>query len=70
MDEKRIPCPKCNRSLAPTGTINMGREEYLAYQCDECIIETGFCGEKIEVPLTFAADRSGKIVESGSSLSD
>lgn len=30
---RRMPCPKCNRSLEATGTINLGQNVLFAYQC-------------------------------------
>lgn len=65
---KAIPCPKCNRRLIPTGTIDFQGKTLFSYQCDECIVNAEFYGVKLEEPLTFAADRNGTIIDPTGSL--
>jgi len=56
---KRFPCPKCARSLEPSGVMSLGGAELPVYQCDECLHKVEFMGEEIELPLTFAVGADG-----------
>jgi hypothetical protein len=58
----RAPCPKCNRSLAPSGEVTIGvspSRTFLTYQCDECTALVTMFGEPQEVALTFCVDEHG-----------
>lgn len=56
----RVPCPKCNRSLAAEGEATVDDQAMPVYSCDECVMTADFCGEKMELPLTFAVDAAGR----------
>lgn len=53
-------CPKCNRRLPATGEVAIDRKTFQTFQCDECIVETVFYGQKLELPLTFCIGADGK----------
>lgn len=59
---KRIPCPKCGRSLAPAGEVDDGRTVKPVYQCDECLTVGELFGKPFELPLTFTLDENGNPV--------
>lgn len=49
-----FPCPKCGRSLQPSGEItDETGATYPTYQCDECIKVADVFGKKMELHLTF-----------------
>ncbi|CAN5512153.1 hypothetical protein BH10PLA1_BH10PLA1_18590 [soil metagenome] len=48
-----IPCPKCGRQLPADGEVSFGGAVIPVYQCPECITRTTFCGEPMEMALTF-----------------
>lgn len=64
---KSHPCPKCNRNLQQGGEMVIrqdGREVTIpVYQCDECLVEQDFAGEKIELALTFAVTPGGQVFD-------
>ena len=51
------PCPKCGRTLQPSGELTVGGRTLDVYQCDECLTRDDFAGEAFESALTFARDR-------------
>lgn len=61
-------CPKCNRKLPATGEAAIDRVKFRTFQCDECIVETEFGGEKLELPLTFCVGADGKAFVPGGLL--
>jgi hypothetical protein len=62
MRGRQFPCPKCGRVLKQSGEVicaGVG-ETVPVFQCDECLVQTDFLGEKVEIALTFALDKDGK----------
>lgn len=55
----RFPCPRCNRSLEPSGEIMMEGNTFLTYQCDECIVPWKVGDTTFEAAYTFAVDADG-----------
>ena len=56
-----IPCPKCKKSLEPSGEINADGQAMTVYQCDDCVELWEFDGAKFPAALTFAVDREGRL---------
>ena len=53
-DYPSFPCPKCGRSLEPTGEVSLnGGPALPVYQCDDCVTIAEAGGMKAEVALTF-----------------
>lgn len=65
-----VPCPKCNRTLRPSGELTIEDQSWAIYQCDECLVRKDFGGEAFDFCLTFGVDRFGAIIdpESGEPL--
>jgi hypothetical protein len=61
--DTHFPCPRCNRPLEPTGIGAAFGEEFVAYQCDNCIVSAELFGERYELPYTFAVDARGRIFD-------
>jgi hypothetical protein len=61
----RRNCPKCNRSLACSGTATIDDQQLGVYQCDECLRLVRFFPESPprEVALTFAVDEAGTLFD-------
>lgn len=62
---KLFPCPKCGRSLQPSGelTVDEGSvTNFPTYQCDECLVPRDVFGTMMDLPLTFYLDANGKPV--------
>ena len=57
------PCPKCGRSLRPSGELSVDGVAVPTYQCDECLVEVDFLGERTEQALTFAVDAHGRVFD-------
>ncbi|HEX8913857.1 MAG TPA: hypothetical protein VF796_16025 [Humisphaera sp.] len=62
-DFPRHPCPKCRRSLAPSGVATVDGAELPVYQCDECLVAVDFLGMREEQALTFAVTPDGRAVD-------
>jgi DNA-directed RNA polymerase subunit RPC12/RpoP len=53
-------CPKCSRSLTPSGTLSIdGEDAATIFQCDECLQKVDMMGETWEVAFTFAVRADG-----------
>ena len=58
------PCPKCNRLLTQSGeAVINGGTPLPTFQCDECLMKVSFCGETMEVALTFCRLPDGTICD-------
>ena len=57
-----MKCPKCQRPLQQSGEVELDDEIFPVYQCDECLMQADFGGEKIEIAFTFAVAPDGSIV--------
>ena len=56
-----VNCPKCGRSLAPSGEVEShGAESGDVYQCLECVRVVDMGGEGFEIALTFMLDERGR----------
>ena len=59
--DRRPPCPKCGRLLAPSGVVSVdGGPELPVYQCDECLVMGEVLGVRMETALTFCIDERGR----------
>jgi uncharacterized Zn finger protein len=58
-----FPCPKCGRTLQPSGEItDETGDTMLTYQCDECVKVVDVFGTPMELHLTFAV-RDGQAID-------
>lgn len=53
-------CPKCNRSLRPSGELTVDGARMPVYSCGECLVTVEFCGEPFEAALTFCLNEKGE----------
>lgn len=53
-------CPNCGAQLEACGTLNVGGADCSVFQCDSCVVSKPFCGEPIDVALTFAINDAGQ----------
>ena len=60
MPAATVPCPKCGRQLASSGTLTVLDREFPIYQCDECLQVREALGIKLEGALTFAVNEAGQ----------
>ena len=63
MPYPNFPCPKCQRSLAPSGELTVDGATFPVYQCDDCLVPTVMFGAPTEVNYTFYLDADGKPVD-------
>lgn len=60
---KFMNCPKCNQELQQSGELDCDGIPMRVYQCESCIVEADFCGEKFAAALTFAVDAAGNFYD-------
>ena len=63
----KVACPKCGRSLQPSGTVTVEGRTRPVYQCDECVVPTDIGGETFDAALTFYVDEGGRPINPESS---
>lgn len=63
MPYPNIPCPKCTRSLPPSGELTVEGQTFPVYQCDECLVSRDVFGTSMELPFTFYLDAAGVPVD-------
>jgi len=68
MAEAFFPCPKCNRNLKQSGTVDSDGQSLRCFQCDECTrtLDPFHDGKGVEVALTFCVDPAGRVVDPSS----
>lgn len=54
-------CPRCGRRCTASGSLTVAGQTVplSTYQCDECVVTADFCGEAVEMALTFAVGADG-----------
>jgi hypothetical protein len=55
-----FPCPKCGRTLARSGEIEVEGTAFPVFQCDECVAPWQVEGEVFDTAYTFAVDADGQ----------
>lgn len=63
MPYPKIPCPKCSRSLPPSGELTIESQVFPVYQCDECFVQRDVFGEMMDLPFTFYLNADGQPVD-------
>jgi hypothetical protein len=53
------PCPKCAKTLKPSGEIDFAGRLLPVYQCSKCSRTVEFLGLKTRVQVTFCDDETG-----------
>jgi hypothetical protein len=54
-----FPCPKCGRTLAHSGEVEVEGADFPVFQCDDCVTPWAVEGEVFDTAFTFAVDADG-----------
>jgi hypothetical protein len=56
-------CPRCGTQLPAAGSVECDGVEMPVFQCDRCVVEQEFLGERMQMALTFVVTAAGQAVD-------
>jgi hypothetical protein len=56
-------CPKCKNPVAVCGEVTLDDRVLSVYQCEACVVDWEFDGQKFPAALTFAIDADGNALD-------
>lgn len=56
-------CPRCKTEIEQAGEVDCDGETFRVWQCETCVVEFDFGGEKFPAAFTFATNAAGKFFD-------